>query len=57
MDSLSALETGDHETFFLTRLSDLDARLEESGFRMAEWTASDRPPIGALVVLDDDSDD
>lgn len=57
MDSLAAFESGDHETFFLTRLSDLDARLEESGSRMAEWTASDRPPIGALVVLDGDSDD
>lgn len=54
--AIRALESGAAGDFLKARSDTLIRRLLETGSRLAEWGADDRPPLDELVVKDDDDE-
>ncbi len=51
----AALNEGNVDRFLEIRRLELGKRLESSAARLTEWDTSDRPPLSALVVNDEES--
>lgn len=53
-DALNRLREGDRAGFLAARAASLRAHIDAFMARKARWDVSDRPPLAALVVEDDD---
>lgn len=53
-DAVSRLRAGDGAGFLAARAASLRAHIDTFTARQARWTLSDRPPLAALVVDDDE---
>jgi hypothetical protein len=54
--SVNALEAGSPGDFLELRRDELRSRLLQTGNRLAEWGADDRPPLTTLFVSDEDDE-